>query len=287
MQITRVLFPFDYSQRCRRVAALVKSFIERSGGHLIVINVVADPSAEYPAGLAYLVSPKECDEIVASGMSQLNQYVGKTFPGSGVEAVCKMGDAAKEFVSRAKVANVDLIMIPTQGTGAFRRFLVGSVTAKVLDEVTCPVWTDAHLNEEPAPITFSARKVLCAVSTDEESVRIIRYASEFASLYSGRVSLLHVVPELGPIFKDLEPEAFQRYDADVRQKVTCLRDKAGVDADVCIGEGNISEVVRRAAITSESDLILIGRGHLQHLFGRLRTNTYAIIRDSPCPVLSV
>jgi nucleotide-binding universal stress UspA family protein len=173
MQITRVLFPFDYSQRCRRVAALVKSFIERSGGHLIVINVVADPSAEYPAGLAYLVSPKECDEIVASGMHQLKLYTDKTFPGFEVEAVCRMGDAAKEIVSTAKVANVDLIMIPTQGTSAFRRFLVGSVTAKVLDEVTCPVWTDAHLDEEPAPITFSAGKVLCAVSTNEESVRII------------------------------------------------------------------------------------------------------------------
>jgi hypothetical protein len=33
--------------------------------------------------------------------------------------------------------------------------------------------------------------------------------------------------------------------------------------------------------------VIIGRGSAAGDFGRLRTNSYAIIRQSPCPVVSV
>jgi hypothetical protein len=36
-----------------------------------------------------------------------------------------------------------------------------------------------------------------------------------------------------------------------------------------------------------ADLLVIGRGSAAGMFGRLRTNAYAIIRQSPCPVVSV
>jgi len=36
-----------------------------------------------------------------------------------------------------------------------------------------------------------------------------------------------------------------------------------------------------------ADLLVIGRGSASGVFGRLRTNAYAIIRQSPCPVLSI
>ena len=48
----------------------------------------------------------------------------------------------------------------TLGEGAFYRFLLGSVTAKVLHESHCPVWTGAHLEEAQAR-EFSIRHVLC------------------------------------------------------------------------------------------------------------------------------
>jgi hypothetical protein len=35
-----------------------------------------------------------------------------------------------------------------------------------------------------------------------------------------------------------------------------------------------------------ADLVVIGRGALQELFGRMRTHVYSIIRETPCPVIS-
>jgi nucleotide-binding universal stress UspA family protein len=42
-----------------------------------------------------------------------------------------------------------------------------------------------------------------------------------------------------------------------------------------------------AALREDADLVVIGRGRLHETLGRLRSNAYAIIRDSPCAVISV
>jgi hypothetical protein len=42
-----------------------------------------------------------------------------------------------------------------------------------------------------------------------------------------------------------------------------------------------------ALLQHEVDLAVIGRGALQGTLGRLRTHAYGIIRQSPCPVLSM
>ena len=38
-----------------------------------------------------------------------------------------------------------VILMPTHGYGPFRRFILGSNTAKVLHDADCPVWTGVHL----------------------------------------------------------------------------------------------------------------------------------------------
>ena len=40
------------------------------------------------------------------------------------------------------------MIMPTHGYGVFRRFLLGSVTSKVLHDLGCPVLTGAHLTEQ-------------------------------------------------------------------------------------------------------------------------------------------
>jgi hypothetical protein len=45
--------------------------------------------------------------------------------------------------------------------------------------------------------------------------------------------------------------------------------------------------VRDLGQRHSADLVLVGRGKIQKHFGRLRSNAYAIVRDAPCPVISV
>jgi len=52
-----------------------------------------------------------------------------------------------------------------------------------------------------------------------------------------------------------------------------------------VESGEVSKAVRAAAGRLNADLVVIGRGAADN--ARLRTNAYGIIRESPCPVVSV
>ena len=52
--------------------------------------------------------------------------------------------------------------MPTRGLGNFRRFLLGSVTEKVLHDVNCALLSGAH-ESDPAEIARGFRSIACAV----------------------------------------------------------------------------------------------------------------------------
>lgn len=56
---------------------------------------------------------------------------------------------------------------------------------------------------------------------------------------------------------------------------------------IILESGSIQQVVAEAAHRLEADVVVIGGSNPSETFGRLRTHPYAIIRQSPCPVVSV
>ncbi len=61
----------------------------------------------------------------------------------------------------------------------------------------------------------------------------------------------------------------------------------GVNGEIHIEVGSIAGGVADVAKEVRADLLVIGRNSHDSIAGRLPTNAYAIIRESPCPVLSV
>ena len=51
--------------------------------------------------------------------------------------------------------------------------------------------------------------------------------------------------------------------------------------------GDPTHAICAAAARIQAGVLVIARGSAAGGFGRLRTNAYAIIRQSPCPVVSV
>jgi nucleotide-binding universal stress UspA family protein len=66
-----------------------------------------------------------------------------------------------------------------------------------------------------------------------------------------------------------------------------MQKEAGTSFPVCVKAGAIPAKVREEAVEHDADLVLIGRGTLPHFAGRLRSHAYGIVRDMPCPVLSI
>jgi nucleotide-binding universal stress UspA family protein len=177
-------------------------------------------------------------------------------------------------------------MMPTRGYGAFRRLLLGSVTAKVLHDAECPVWTGAHLAKGPSAEWINPTTILCAVDADPASERALVWASHLASELDATLRLVHVDPRLEPADQQDLEKYQNKILADANRRIDELQNAAGTRAEVLVQPGNIPRSVSDTADRIEADLLVVGRGGAAGL-GRLGLNTYGIIRESRRPVVSV
>jgi nucleotide-binding universal stress UspA family protein len=69
-------------------------------------------------------------------------------------------------------------------------------------------------------------------------------------------------------------------------QLSSLLQEAGIKAESMLAPGEPARAVTAAVEEIGAGVLVIGRTP-DGLMGRLRTNAYAIIRQSPCPVVSV
>jgi nucleotide-binding universal stress UspA family protein len=291
-EFQHVLFPVDFSPRCKSTVPYVKEMVRSYKARLTLLHVVEIPLHWYgtmPPVAAGAWDPFE--ETYRTGQRKLADFTCEYFGDlklASVETVCDRGDPGYAILAHVEKREADLIMMPTRGQSPFRSFLIGSATARVLHRAECPVWTGAHLENESEAPHERIKNIVCALDLERESVRVIESAVTLARTFSAQVRLVHCVPvpESGP--SESFAVTFDRFLADsAGEQLTKIQDQAGTNFEVCLEGGSISKVVRDAAIRYGADIVVIGRGHVQVPFSRLRTNAYAIIRDAPCPVLSV
>jgi nucleotide-binding universal stress UspA family protein len=282
-KIEHILFPYDFSKQCTLVAPYVRAVACRFGAKVTLFSVIPTAwdtkSPEMPILTGIAAPPTEMKGL-------LDKAAGALFAGLTVETAAAMGDAEFKIVQFARTNHVDLIMMPTHGFGTFRTLLIGSVTAKVLHDADCPVWTAAHAEEHLSPDV--PRTILCAIDRTPEAVKVMKWAAGYSQKMGAQLKLLHVV---GPISDCLSLPGEQRLQDEIRKEastqIASLRQTAGIDAPFCVAVGEITDVVTEEARQEQADLVLMGRGSLPNTLGRLHTHVYGIIQQSPCPVLSI
>jgi nucleotide-binding universal stress UspA family protein len=204
-----------------------------------------------------------------------------------VERYAELGDPAHVITDYAHTHHVDLIMMPTHGYGLFRQFLIGSVTAKVLHDSGKLVWTSAHV-QDPIPLVhLDIRNILCAADATPKSEELICRAADFAVGVAAKMRLVHVIPA-SPGWPDrqLNADFESALIKEAREEIGKMEASLHLDIPLCVAKGEVAPTVHEIAERFGSDLVIIGRGVMKERLGRLRTNAYAIIRQSPCPVLS-
>jgi nucleotide-binding universal stress UspA family protein len=198
------------------------------------------------------------------------------------------GDPAGEIVSFAHSERASLIVIPTHGYGPFRRFILGSVAAKILHDADCPVFTGAHIPDAPPDELRSFRKILCAVDFCPQSEKALKWASNFAGEFHAQLMATHITPSLEARGEYFDPDWRGYLAQSAREQLEAMQNNAGTNAEVFITDSNNTPAaISSAASELEADLVVIGRGSSSGMLGRLRTNAYSIIRQSPCPVVSI
>jgi nucleotide-binding universal stress UspA family protein len=227
--------------------------------------------------------------IVQQSQQELDEALHPELDGIQVTRMLIRGDAVEEIVKTARDRNAGLIVMSTRGHGAFYRFLVGSVTGKILHESPCPVWTGAHLEEDAPAREFSIRNVLCAVNLTEHSRHTASLAAEMAAAVDAKLTLVHItggVEVLGPGGDHIDPAWQETIIGFAASEIAKLQQDVGTKAEVIIDSGNVLELLDRAAEQSTADVLVIGHTLVYGHLGQ-NGNGYGIIRASRIPVLSV
>jgi nucleotide-binding universal stress UspA family protein len=283
-KIKHILFPIDFSGRCNAAVPFVAEMARRNGAKITLISV-AHP---------YFVSGFEAGAVIDPQLIlddvkvQLDHTFTTDFASLTVDRVARLGDPAREITDFVAAHKVDLVMMPTHGYGPFRQLLLGSVTSKVLHDTHVPVWTAAHTSEAADGNHLGMRRILCAVDVNPASIELMRRAAALCKDLGAALRLVYAVPsiEAWPE-RHMDQEFEETLRENARRTIQDLEKAADIAVPVCVGAGTVPDVVRQEALQHDSDLVVIGRGSLQETMGRLRTHSYAIIRNAPCPVLSV
>jgi nucleotide-binding universal stress UspA family protein len=284
--ISNILFPVDFSHSCAAMAPYVKRSAALFGGRVSLIHVF-DPNS-YTGTEVFVRGPVEiADEHRDIARKRLGVFLSEEFPAAEFPRIVTSGDVANTIAETAS-NGFDLIMMPTHA-GAFRRTLLGSTTAKVLDAADCPVETSRHV-ENIAPRPTGHRIWVVAVGLRNDSERVLRFAHSMAAAAGAKLHIVHAIPAVDsklPIRLGLEAEI---QSAEIRQaldRIAELQKSAGSNLPVHIVTGPVKDALVEAARRVEADGLIIGRSPRLGLQGRLRDLTYAMVRDAPCPVVSV
>ena len=284
--ITNILFPVNFSSSCIAMTPYVKKAAALFGARVSLIHVF-DPGSHSGFEL-YVRRPAEiAEEHLGIARDRLHAFLEAELPVSVHPRILVAGDAAVKIAEVAKTG-FDLIIMPTHA-GTFRRMLLGSTTAKVLNDADCPIVTSTHA-ETIAPRPLAHREWLCAIGLEEDSERVLRHAHQIAKQAQANLIIIHALQDGDgnlPVQMDLEEQTQSAERQQARHRIADLQRRIGSEAPVHIVVGPVKQALLAAARQFDGDVLIIGRGPESGSYGRIRDLSYTLIRDSPFAVLSV
>jgi nucleotide-binding universal stress UspA family protein len=286
--LSKILLPVDFSERAAAAARCAKPLARHFNSELILLHVL--PPLQNQFGPAEFGGALLTD-FYTNRATLVNNDLANFLPGElddiKVTRIVLDGDPAQQIVSFAHEHPVDLIIMPTHGYGPFRRFILGSNTAKVLHDADCPVWTGIHMENAPSRVHGPLRRILCAVDLGPQSEKTLAWAAWLQQEFDACMTLMHVAAPATDTSATGQRTWRQDVRGAVQDELAHLQQITGCEANMLVEAGEPSLLICGAAERLEADVLVIGRGSAAGVFGRLRTNAYAIIRQSPCPVVSV
>ena len=118
--IKRILFPVDFSDSCLGAARYVEALAGRFEAEIMLLHVVG------------MGEHNLAEELLPRRQAQLDAFLAGELKYFTTQRLCVTGDGPEtEIVGATRRWSPDLVMMPTHGLGAFRRHMLGSITAKL------------------------------------------------------------------------------------------------------------------------------------------------------------
>jgi nucleotide-binding universal stress UspA family protein len=179
----KILVPLDGSQLSQRALEPALDLSQQAGAELLLVRV---PTADT---LSFVISEAKQRELAQDALAYL-ESVCKSYeqPQFSIRAQVLDGDVASAIVDTARAEQVDLIVMSTHGYSGLTRWVLGSVTEKVLRSAPCPVLA--------VRAACQPQRILITLDGSPLSEHAVEPGLSLAQSLNAEATLLRCVPQI-------------------------------------------------------------------------------------------
>jgi len=286
----RILCPVDFSELSDLALKYAATGAKEFNAELIVLH------AHFFEVPRYLV-PDHAEKIL-SELKKEKTYIHKTVAQHVKKILGPMTSDIKikyNIMDRHPVESImasikkdacELIVMGTHGLGGFKRFLMGSVTERIVRESPVPVFTirqKVHdfIKLKDHEVKSGIKRVLCPCDIIQTSRTALEIAVSIADIYKATLTILYI-PE--------ENHAMQQ--GEVKKRICTLWGNDILNqpcpVEIKVRRGNRAEEIVKQTKEFQEDVIVLNAVHKSFLDNTfIGRTTELVMRTAPSPVLIV
>lgn len=279
-----ILCPVDFSEHSSNALRYAEAFARGSNGKIVLFHAVPDLTQEigYING-NYLQTVRE--GLLSVATVKLETYGPNSSGDFRVERKIGQGNPPDAILEEADTGAADLIVMGTHGWGGYERFLLGSVTNKVIHKSVAPVMVvcnPSHDFTQGENHTVQIRRILCAMELEPSDGKVIELASSVARDFQAEMLLLHVArAEDGKDWFEQEKASLHKMKQVVNSK-----EEGEPRKEFIVESGKPAERITYAVERYGVDLLVMGHhGGVSKQEPVLGSVANRVVSDSACPVL--
>ncbi|HEU4342010.1 MAG TPA: universal stress protein [Candidatus Binatia bacterium] len=288
----QILVPLDGSETAEKVlpyarilAATLKNSVELMG--------VIDISTQ-------LEKVRYLDTLIDEGVRRSREYlerVAKTFPGASVKCTVEKGRPEEVIIVKAAGEKDTLVAMASHGRSGINRWLLGSISEKVLRVATNPVLVVRANEQGSAEGEAAPDSMIVPLDGSELAESVLPHVVELTKAFNSKVTLLRsyslkqmiyrvedYTPDLDELKHELQWEAMSYLD----DKVSQLNGAGLVHVFPFVTEGDAAETIIELAKGAPNSWIAMcthGRSGVKRWV--LGSVTEKVVRHSGNPVLAI
>jgi nucleotide-binding universal stress UspA family protein len=296
VEIREILCPTDFSDASRHALEHAVVIGKWYGSRITALHVLHVPLFPQPPILAAAFADETRPAIsnYQEREEELREWLEPAHhAGVKTDVLVGEGNTARKILEHARSRPVDLIVMGTHGLGGFERFMLGSVTEKVLRKATCPVMTVPPAVETAAKVPYT--RLLCPVDFSESSLAALRFAFSLAREADAQLTILHVFdwpPDDDLLVERFDVPEFRRVvEEQARGRLQALvtdDERVWCKPSTKVAYGKPYREILDVAEKEQTDLIVIGvRGRNPLDLTLFGSTTNHVVRRASCPVLTL
>lgn len=277
-----LLCPTDFSQPADLALRYARHVADCFKARLIVLHADVFEAPIYFTESDVNQLAKMLEQSKEAAHSYLIRHVkGRIGESAEFEPLAIEGQTVSTILEISEEKKADLIVMGSHGRSGFNRFVLGSVTEKVLHGTDRPLLVVHERKGEAETGGISIHRVLCPVNYSEIAQKALGHAGAISRCFGAELVVLHVI----------EDQSGDMNEADQHDRLcTWVPPELLAQCSVkeWVRQGEAAERIIQAATSEGCDMIVLGAQHKQFRETTvLGTTTLRVTRHSSCPVLIV